>query len=436
MITYVVAYARFSSDNQREESIDAQLRAIREYCKQKQYVLVDTYIDEAESAMTDDRPSFLRMIDDSAKAEWSAVIIHKLDRFSRNRYDSAIYKRKLKENGVRVESVLEHLDDSPESVILESVLEGMAEYYSLNLGREVKKGHRENALKCLHNGGTPPYGYNVGPDGTYTINEHEAEAVRLIYNLVPQGHTFLEISDYLFDHGYTRRDGRCFSATGISRICHNEKYTGVYIYNRNKETRRNGRRIQTPHNEKDIIRIADGMPAIISREEYETVQRILKRRSHIRDKVSRRAKELYLLQGLFYCGECGSAMHGIRRTDYRYNKERIVYECSGRHKGKTNCTLRAIDRDGVENLVIDCVEKEILSDSAMETVQQKLITILDDYKSKSPEARHALEKQLKEAKAAESKLIDAIIAGVDAASIKDKLIDLERKKKYDPGKDR
>ena len=152
-ITYVVAYARFSSDNQREESIDAQLRAIRSYCDQKDYILLDTYVDEARSATTDDRPSFQRMVRDAAAGNFSAVIVHKLDRFSRNRYDSAIYKKQLRDHGVRVESVLEHLDDSPESVILESLLEGMSEYYSKNLAREVRKGQNENALKCRHNGG-------------------------------------------------------------------------------------------------------------------------------------------------------------------------------------------------------------------------------------------------------------------------------------------
>ena len=170
-LTYVVAYARFSSDNQREESIDAQLRAIRQYCQQHDYILLDTYVDEARSATTDDRPAFQQMVKDSASGDWSAVIVHKLDRFSRNRYDSAIYKKQLKDNGVHVESVLERLDDSPESVILESLLEGMSEYYSKNLAREVMKGKHETALQCKHNGGQPPYGLMGKKDGTYASNE-------------------------------------------------------------------------------------------------------------------------------------------------------------------------------------------------------------------------------------------------------------------------
>ena len=122
----VALYARFSSDNQRSESIDAQIRAMTAYCQHHHYLIVSTYIDEAKSATTDRRPQFQQMVDDSRKGIFDIVLVHKLDRFARNRYDSAVYKRELKKNGVSVYSVLENLDDSPESIMMESVLEGMA----------------------------------------------------------------------------------------------------------------------------------------------------------------------------------------------------------------------------------------------------------------------------------------------------------------------
>ncbi|MEE0433866.1 MAG: recombinase family protein [Peptococcaceae bacterium] len=427
-LTYAVAYARFSSDNQREESIDAQLRAIREYCGQKSYVLVDTYVDEAESAMTDDRPSFLRMIKDAERANWTVILVHKLDRFSRNRYDSAIYKRKLKECGVHIESVLEHLDDSPESVILESVLEGMAEYYSLNLGREVKKGHHENALKCMHNGGPPPFGFAVAPDGAYIINEHEAEAIRKLFTMVTHGYTLQQISDELAKEGYYRRNGKPFSLTSLSRMLHNEKYIGTYIFNQRREIKRNGKRIQIPNPQEEIIKIEGGMPVIVSREQYNEVQRIMKRRTKMSDKVSRRAKEIYLLQGLLVCGNCGRSMVGIRRTDYRYNKIRTVYECNGRRKSDTNCKMRPIDRDYVENIVIDYVEQNLLSEEAIEKVKIAVTEALDEMKSHIPDNMDALLKELKDTKAAQSKLIDAIMNGIDIPAIKEKIAELEDKK--------
>ena len=177
-----VAYARFSSDMQREESIDAQLRAIEDYCKRNNILLVSEYIDRAKSATTDNRPEFLKMIKEAGQGNFDIIVVHKLDRFARNRYDSAHYKHQLKRYGVALRSVVENLDGSPESIIMESVLEGMAEYYSKNLAREVMKGMKENALNCVHTGGTPPLGYDI-EKGTkkLIINEHEATAVKLIY---------------------------------------------------------------------------------------------------------------------------------------------------------------------------------------------------------------------------------------------------------------
>lgn len=136
----VVGYARFSSDNQRAESIDAQKRAIEEYCQKNDYNLIKLYKDEAISGTSiKDREEFLQMIKDSSKKEFTYVLVHKFDRFARNRYDHAVYEKELEDNGVRLLSVLEHMDNSPESVILKSVLTGYNEYYSLNLSREVKK---------------------------------------------------------------------------------------------------------------------------------------------------------------------------------------------------------------------------------------------------------------------------------------------------------
>jgi len=96
----VALYARFSSDNQRSESIDAQIRAMTTYCKQHKFTIVDTYIDEAKSATTDRRPAFQQMISDSSNHNFDILLVHKLDRFARNRYGSAVYKRELKKNGV------------------------------------------------------------------------------------------------------------------------------------------------------------------------------------------------------------------------------------------------------------------------------------------------------------------------------------------------
>ena len=135
-----VIYARYSSDNQREESIDGQLRECMEYAKFNGIDVVNSYIDRALSAKTDNRPNFQRMIKDSYKGLFDVVLVWKLDRFARNRYDSAHYKTILKRNGVRVLSAKETISEGAEGILLESMLEGYAEYYSIELAEKVKRG--------------------------------------------------------------------------------------------------------------------------------------------------------------------------------------------------------------------------------------------------------------------------------------------------------
>ena len=156
-----VIYARYSSDNQREESIEGQIRENTAFARKNGIDIVDTYIDRAYSTKTDNRPEFQRMIKDSGKKSFDVVIVWKLDRFSRNRYDSAKYKAMLKKNDVRVLSATEAISEGAEGIILESVLEGMAEYYSADLAEKVTRGMTENALKCRFNGGTVPFGYMI-----------------------------------------------------------------------------------------------------------------------------------------------------------------------------------------------------------------------------------------------------------------------------------
>ena len=159
-----VIYARYSSDRQTEQSIEGQLRECYAFAKANDIAVIDTYIDRAISGKTDNRPAFQKMIEDSAKRQFQAVIVYRLDRFTRNRYDSAIYKARLKKNGVKVLSAMENLNGSPESIIMESLLEGMAEYYSVELSQKITRGMRENALKGKALGGQRVVGYKVNSD--------------------------------------------------------------------------------------------------------------------------------------------------------------------------------------------------------------------------------------------------------------------------------
>lgn len=209
------------------------------------------------------------MIKDSELNLFDCVIVHKLDRFSRDKYDSVTYKRKLRNNNVSLFSVLEKLDDSPESSIMESLLEGMSEYYSKNLARETMKGMKENAYKAMHTGGKPPLGYDVDHlTKKYLINETEAKAVKLIFEMYANGNGYMAIVDKLNTLNFKTKLGNSFSRNSISEIIRNEKYTGVYVFNKTPKKINGKRNSHVTKPEEEIIRIKDGMPRIIDDETF------------------------------------------------------------------------------------------------------------------------------------------------------------------------
>ena len=336
-------------------------RAIRDYAERNNIAIVAEYIDRAQSATSDQRPEFQRMVKDSADGRFTVAIVHKLDRFSRDRYDSMFYKRALKRNGVSLLSVTENLDDSPESIVLESVLEGMAEYYSKNLAREVEKGKRETALKCRHVGGTPPLGYDVGEDKRYVINKWEAEAVKLIFQWVRDGKSYDDTISELNRRGYKSKRGRRFGRNALYSILKNEKYYGLYVYNRLSSKNIDGKR--NNHKRKpreEWIIVEDGIPAIISKAEFDAVQKIMAGRMQTRKHSH--AKETYLLTGRMACGVCGSTYVGARRkcgngTTY------VAYRCNRRDRiGIVSCSNKELSRAYIENWIIERLSSYLLSD--------------------------------------------------------------------------
>lgn len=363
-IKNVVAYCRFSSDNQRSESIDAQIRAIKDYCRKNRYVLTHIYRDEALSGTSDKRDQFQQMIEDSKDGLFNAVIVHKLDRFARNRYDSAIYKKKLKDNGVVVLSVLENLDDTPESIILESVLEGMNEYYSKNLAREVRKGLNENAIKCIHNGGIPPLGYNVTDDQHYSINEKEAAAVRLIFKMYSENYGYRLIADKLNELGFKTKLGRNFSVSSLHDIIANEKYRGVYVWNKRK-SKKTGNHIYK--NDDEIVKVEGGMPRIIDDDLFFKCQSIKAKKI----KPRRHSKHEYLLTGKVFCGKCGFAYCGS--SSYRNKNNTMTYNyCCMNRKNNKQCDNKAINADKLEFAVLEAIKDNLLNDEAIKIIADKM----------------------------------------------------------------
>ena len=366
-----VAYARFSSDNQREESIDAQLRAIHNYAQRNDIIIVDEYIDRAKSATTNNRPAFLDMIKESIKGDFDIIIVHKLDRFARNRYDSAYYNHQLKRNGVRLVSVIEHIDDSPEGIMMQAVLEGMAEFYSQNLAREVRKGLYENAIKGMHTGGMPPLGYDIDPiTRKLVINEREAAAVRLVFQRYLEGVGYKLIVDELNSFGVKSKRDRPFCKNSIHTILSNEKYMGIYIFNRASEKDVDGRR--NNHRSKDvfeIVRLNDAVPAIVSEADFEAVRK--KMQTNKRAFLGHKVNETYLLTGKLVCGQCGGMYCGSSRKEGQNKKKIIRYACNMRQRySKSYCSNKDIRREYIEALVLEELSNHIFDDGLIPFVFQ------------------------------------------------------------------
>lgn len=299
----VVIYARYSSAGQNDQSIDGQLAKCREYAQQRGYRVVGEYCDRALSGRyAETRPEFQRMISDSAKHAFDFVLVWKLDRFSRDRYDSAIYKKKLRANGVRVLSVTEGVGDSSESVLLEAILEAMAEEYSRQLAQNVRRGMRQNAEKGLSLGGLPPLGYHV-VNKQYEINEDEARIVRFIHEQYADGAGQKQIVADCARLGYRNQRGNPLTLASVKRILANERYVGRYDY-------------------LGEIVIEDAFPAIVSKELKKRVRDRLK--ANAKAPGHAKAKVEYLLHGKLFCGECGA--HGSDRH-CRRNRRSDVSSC-------------------------------------------------------------------------------------------------------------
>ena len=218
-----VIYARYSSDNQREESIEGQIRECTAYAEKNGITVVKHYIDRAISAKTDNRPEFQQMIKDSDKKLFDIVLVWKLDRFARNRYDSAWYKTQLKKNGVKLMSATEIISEGPEGIILESVLEGYAEYYSADLAEKVVRGQTENILKGRCNGGRGTFGYTLDPSGNFTSTRLPPFVLES-FTKYRDGLTMKEIPDWLNENGIKNPVGGRFTYNSVEHMLKNRRY--------------------------------------------------------------------------------------------------------------------------------------------------------------------------------------------------------------------
>ena len=397
-----VIYARYSSDNQREESIEGQLRECKEYADQNGITVVRTYIDRALSAKTDSRPQFQQMIHDSATHTFEAVLVWKLDRFSRNRYDSAHYKRILKNNRVHVVSVTEPISNTPEGIMLESLLEGMAEYYSAELAEKVSRGHKENALKAKFNGGPVPLGYRIDSEHHYQIDPATAPVVQEAFQRYAAGESIRSIIESLNARGIRNSRGNPFTKNSFQTLLKNRRYLGEYRY-------------------KDTV-IPDAIPAIIDPDCFDAVQRRCE--IYRQAPAHNKADGHYLLTTKLFCGKCGTMMAGESGRSHT-GTVHCYYKCGTRKRsGKEACSLKPVRKEPLEQFVVQTALEKVLNGRVIDLLADKLL----EYQSKENTRLPVLQAELNEVKRRIDNLVAAIEQGILTPSTKARMEELEQQR--------
>jgi site-specific DNA recombinase len=424
-----VAYARFSTDRQREESITAQLRAIHEYALKNNIHVVREYLDEGRSATTDDRPAFQQMFSDLEEVRPNLVLVHKLDRFARDRFDSAYYRREIQKAGARLVAVDQPLDDSPESAFLEGILEAQAEFYSRNLAREVMKGMKENAFKAKFNGGRAPLGYDIDSEGHYVINEDEATTVRLIFQMKLTGKSLNSIVDELSCQGRRTKAGKPFGKNSIDAILRNERYSGTYVFNEipKKIAGKRNNRVKNP--EDKIIRVEGAIPAIIGREDWVAVREMMEACKH---GPRRRSDTLYILTGLLKCGECGAAMVGntATKTVNGSIKKYHYYECSRAKRTGTCANKKRYPQEKLEQSVLKFIESQLIRPENRDAMVDRLWEAIRMINDSSETECANMAKQLQTVKEQMDRVVDSIKKGLPFEHMSSYFAELGEQKKY------
>ncbi len=380
----VVIYARFSSHSQTEQSIEGQLKVCYQYAQQNNLTVIGEYIDRAFSGKTDDRPGFQKMISDSDKHTFEGVLVYQLDRFARDRYASAIYKARLKRNGVRVMSARENIADDASGILIEGVLESMAEYYSVELSQKILRGMQLNAEKCLSNGSNPGLGFKVNKeDKTFYVDEDEAAIVREIYERYARGETKTEIINDLNKRQIKTSLGREFRINSLTKLLTNKRYIGTYLY----------KGVETP----------GGMPRIIEDDLFCRVQDIMNKnktapgRSH--------GEGEYLLTTKLFCGHCKEMMVGYCGTS-KSKKPYHYYIC--KQARKKNCDKKVVSKTYIEDRVIaECLK--LLTEDKKKIIAQKVAQVCKS----APDnlTIRLLKKSIKEAEEAIENLWNSIEQG-------------------------
>ncbi|MDE2933877.1 MAG: recombinase family protein, partial [Chloroflexota bacterium] len=386
--TPAALYARVSSDRQDVDlSVSAQLRALREYAEKNGYVVAREYVDEAESGRIADRPQFRRMLDEATgpNASFREILVWKFSRFTRKREHAVAFKSMLRRRGVRVVSITEHADDSPTGKLMEAIIESVDEFYSDNLAQEVTRGMREAASRGFWVSSQAPYGYRKvhvqdGPKKRPRLDlDPPADSiVRRIFDMTLQGQSVLDIVRTLNDEGIPTRNGGRWLKNTVHKMLTNEAYAGTLVWGK-------GARDKVPP-----VRVDGAFPAIVTREEFERVNKLLQSRA---PKVvhPRRASSPYLLSGLLKCESCGRTLTAAEAKSGKYT----YYVCQSLLKrGKEACATPRLNARRFEETIIGQIREHILTESNVRDLVRMLDEEMDGVASEQRQRLETIEEEL------------------------------------------
>ncbi len=376
-------YARYSSEKQNEQSIEGQLRACYKYAKSNNMEVFKEYIDRAMTGTNDRRPAFQDMLKASYLTDWDVLLVYKLDRFSRDKVEATIHKHTLRMNGKRIVSVMENIPDTPEGIILESVLEGFNEYYSKELSQKIKRGNHESRLKGIYTMGKPPFGYDT-INKHLRINKDQAETVRTLFKLVSEGYTYTEVAQILNKYEELNKSHRVFDKKLVEKIFINKHYTGILEFNGF---------------------IYDKVyPPIMTQEEWDNAhknRRVIKRdvqHTYTKDY----SNSQYLLMPKVYCGNCKRRIETSSGTSSSGRMLRY-YACKNHKKGESTCGMKSIPKDLLEDVVFRALKNILKKEELIDKMATELYRRRQDTSYLTAEVTELLHK-----KEETEKLIEAL----------------------------
>ncbi len=405
-------YARVSSDAQDTDlSISAQIRALTDCAARNNTVVVREFIDEAESGRTADRPAFREMIAlaKSKNPPFDTILVWKLNRFARSRIDSIVYKKLLKDRGIRLISINEPIDDSPTGHLTEGMIEAIDQFYSENMGQDIRRGIRESARRGFYTSSLAPFGMHkvLVKDGSKTRYRLEPDSqdstsgriVRTIFDMAANGTGCKDIAKALNKDGLRTGTGQRWGRTTVHKVLTNEAYCGTLVL---------GGRAGHPaaHSGIGPVIVEAAWPALVDRETFMRIKATMgeKRPENTHPRV---VGSTFLLSGLVHCS-CGHAMIGRSAKSHQYH----YYTCNGNYKqGAMACTAKTLPRENLERAVVAQIRDKVLNDEWLDELVRRVNEELDSGRGLLSDKLDCIDDSLAEVRARLSRLYEALETG-------------------------